>query len=186
MFLELLINSVQHCCVVTERRGRDSVEEFQHDPGGRLGSAEHVKQLARSSQRLGTTLRAHEPSIPNSALQPAADSVRTAGKYRASLTHCLYISLSLSLCLPSLSFSAFRLWVFRRWFLPSTVVKLMIWCVVWIWSLYFIKLGTLFFEKLGVTHHPNTICEAMTWACNDNSILSSCNTTANYTHFELN
>lgn len=104
MFLERLMNSsVQHSCVVAERRGRDSVEEFQHDPGGRLGSAEHVQQLAWSSQRLGTTLRAHEPSVPDSALQPAADTVRTAGKYRASILHSL--SLSISLCVSPLFLS---------------------------------------------------------------------------------
>lgn len=157
MFLEQFIISSVQCFVIAERRGRDSVEEFQHDPGRRVGSAEHVQQLARSSQRLGTTLWAHEPSVPDSALQSPADTLRAAGKYRASLSLTL-ISISLSLSVsPSLSISAFRFWVFRGWFLPSTVVKLMIWCVVWIWSLFFIKLGTFFFVQIGIIHLPNTI-----------------------------
>lgn len=85
---------------------------------------------------------------------PFAPPVSTEPPSRSLLSLSLSLSFSVS---PSLSISAFRFWVFRGWFLPSTVVKLMIWCVVWIWSLYFIKLGTFFFVQIGIIHLPNTI-----------------------------
>lgn len=70
---------------------------------------------------------------------PFAPPVSTEPPSRSLLS----LSLSLSVS-PSLSISAFRFWVFRGWFLPSTVVKLMIWCVVWIWSVLYQARDVLF------------------------------------------
>lgn len=178
MFLEQFIISSVRRCVIAERRGRDSVEEFQHDPRRRVGSVEHVQQLARSSQRLGTTLRAHEPSVPDSALQPPADTLRATGKYRTSLSLTL-ISISLSLVSPPLSLSllfgfgclevGFSLPLLWSWWFDVSFgfgvctyqAKDVLFCANWYYS---------------SSQHN---CEEMIRACNDTSMLSFFNTSAN-------